>query len=105
LNPESILKEIWYGSWGLHLIGAPIYVFKKNFVGLGQSHFALDHSQVALTSYSNSNGALSNFTTSRKVWLTWVKAHLPSTRGLLMRSGTMGTMSHGLGQKKQEGLP
>jgi hypothetical protein len=29
------------GSRGLHLIGAPIYIF-KNLVGLGQSHLALD---------------------------------------------------------------
>jgi hypothetical protein len=29
LTLESILEEIWYGSWGLHLSGAPIYIFKK----------------------------------------------------------------------------
>jgi hypothetical protein len=42
LTPESILEEIWYGSQGLHLIGAPICVFlkKKNLVRLGQSHFS-----------------------------------------------------------------
>jgi hypothetical protein len=28
LTPESILEEIWYGSQGLHLLGAPICVFK-----------------------------------------------------------------------------
>jgi hypothetical protein len=28
LTPESILEEIWYGSRGLHLLGAPIHVFK-----------------------------------------------------------------------------
>jgi hypothetical protein len=28
LTPESILGEIWYESRGLHLIGAPIRVFK-----------------------------------------------------------------------------
>jgi hypothetical protein len=33
LTPESILEEIWYGSRGLHLIAAPIYVF-RNLVGL-----------------------------------------------------------------------
>jgi hypothetical protein len=27
LTPESILK-IWYGSWGLQLISAPIYIFQ-----------------------------------------------------------------------------
>jgi hypothetical protein len=53
-------------SRGLHLIGAPIYVF-KNLVGLGQSHLALDQSQIALTSYSKSDGALDNFTKSRKI--------------------------------------
>jgi hypothetical protein len=26
LTPESILREIWYVSGGLHLIGAPIRV-------------------------------------------------------------------------------
>jgi hypothetical protein len=29
LTPESILEETWYGSWGLHLIGAPIHVFSR----------------------------------------------------------------------------
>jgi hypothetical protein len=29
LTPESILKEIWYGSQGLQLIGAPIRIFKS----------------------------------------------------------------------------
>jgi hypothetical protein len=28
LTPESILEEIWYGGRGLHLIGAPICLFK-----------------------------------------------------------------------------
>jgi hypothetical protein len=28
LTPKSIL-EIWYGSRGLHLIGAPIHVFSR----------------------------------------------------------------------------
>jgi hypothetical protein len=28
LTPESILEVIWYRSQGLHLIGAPIRVFK-----------------------------------------------------------------------------
>jgi hypothetical protein len=28
LTPESILEEIWYGSRGLHLIGALICGFK-----------------------------------------------------------------------------
>jgi hypothetical protein len=48
------------------IMGAPIYVF-KDLVGLGQSHLALDQSQVVLTSYSKSDGALVNFTTSRKI--------------------------------------
>jgi hypothetical protein len=39
--------EIWYGSQGLHLISAPIYVF-RNSVELGQSHLALDQIQIAL---------------------------------------------------------
>jgi hypothetical protein len=47
LTPESILEEIWYGSRRLHLIGAPIYIF-RNLVGLSQSHLALDQSQIAL---------------------------------------------------------
>jgi hypothetical protein len=29
LTLESILEETWYGSRGLHLIGAPICIFKK----------------------------------------------------------------------------
>jgi hypothetical protein len=88
----------------IHLIGAPIYVLKKNLVGLGQSHLAHDESQVALTSYSKSDEALNIFTASRKVWLTRDKARLPSTRGLLTWSGTMGTTSPGLGRKELGGL-
>jgi hypothetical protein len=71
-------------------------MFLKNLVGLGQSHSTLDQCQVALTSYSKSDEALGNFATSRKIWLTRFKALLPSTRGLLTRSSTMGTMSPGL---------
>jgi hypothetical protein len=84
------------GVGGLLLKGAPICIF-KNLVGLVHSHLALDQSQVALTSYSKSDGALGNFTTSRKIWLIRIKSRLPSTWGLLMRSGTMGTMSPRLG--------
>jgi hypothetical protein len=58
--------EIWYESRGLHLIGAPIYIF-KNLVRLGQSHLALDKSQIALTSYSKLDGALGNLTKRRKI--------------------------------------
>jgi hypothetical protein len=48
VDPQ-IKSEIWYVSRVLHLIGAPIYVF-KNLVGLGQIHLALDQSTIALTS-------------------------------------------------------
>jgi hypothetical protein len=33
LTPESFLEEIWYGSQGLHLIGATIYNFQKGKLG------------------------------------------------------------------------
>jgi hypothetical protein len=67
LTPKLIFEEIWYGSWGLQLIGAPIYVF-KNLVGLSQNHLALDQSQIALTNYSkSSDGALGKFAKSRKI--------------------------------------
>jgi hypothetical protein len=33
LTPESILEEVWYGSWGLHLFGAPIYIFQEKKLG------------------------------------------------------------------------
>jgi hypothetical protein len=46
LTPKSILGKIWYNSWGLHLIGAPIHVFKLG--GTQQSHLVLDQSQIAL---------------------------------------------------------
>jgi hypothetical protein len=68
-------------------------------VGLGQSHLALNQSQIALTCYSMSDGVLGNFTTSRKIWLTRIIVRLPSTWGLLTRFGTMGTTSPGLGRK------
>jgi hypothetical protein len=40
LIPKSILEEIWYMSWGLHLIGAPIRI-KINLVALGPHVWAL----------------------------------------------------------------
>jgi hypothetical protein len=48
-------------------------MFSKNLVGLGQSPIALNQSQIALTSYSKLDGALGNFTKSRKIWLTRIK--------------------------------
>jgi hypothetical protein len=74
-------------------------------VGLGQSHLALDQSQIALTGYSMSDEALDNFAQSGKIWLTRIKARLRSTRGLLMMFGTMGTTSPGLSREKQGCLP
>jgi hypothetical protein len=47
LTPESVLREIWYDNQGLHLIGAPIRIF-QNSGGLGQSHLALNQSQITL---------------------------------------------------------
>jgi hypothetical protein len=35
LTPESIFEEIWYGSRGLHLIGAPICIFKDMWGSVG----------------------------------------------------------------------
>jgi hypothetical protein len=70
-------------------------------VGLGQSHLALDQSQIALTSYSKLDGALGNFTKNRENWLTRIKARLPSTRGLLTKFDTMGTTSPGLDSEEQ----
>jgi hypothetical protein len=102
MTPESTLEDIWYRSRGLHLIGAPIYIF-KNLEGLDQSDLALNQSQIALTNYSMSDGALGNFTTRRKIRLTRIKDHLPSTRGLLTGSGTLGTTSPRLGQEEHGG--
>jgi hypothetical protein len=42
LTPESILGEIWYGSHGLQLLGAPICVFKKDLKGFSRSCSVLD---------------------------------------------------------------
>jgi hypothetical protein len=70
-------------------------------VGLGQSHLALNQSQVALTSYFKSAEALRNFAKSRKICLTCIKARLLSTRGLLTSFGTMGTTSPRLGREEQ----
>jgi hypothetical protein len=75
-------------------------LFSKNLVGLGQSHLALDQSQIALTSYSKSDGALDNFAKSEKIWLTRIKARLPRTQELLTRFGTMGTTSPRLGREE-----
>jgi hypothetical protein len=76
----------------------------KNLVGLGKSHLALDQNQISLTIYSKSDGALSNFAKSRKIWLTRIKARLPISRGLLTRFGTMNTTSHGLGREDHGSL-
>jgi hypothetical protein len=35
LTFESTLAAIWYGSWGLHLIGAPIHI-QIDIVALSQ---------------------------------------------------------------------
>jgi hypothetical protein len=67
--------------------------------------FTTHQCQITLTSYSKLDGALNNFTESRKIWLTRTKARLPSTQGLLMRSGTMSTTPRRLGTEEQEGLP
>jgi hypothetical protein len=99
LTPESILEEIWYGSQGLHLIGAPIYDF-KNLVGLGQSHLTLGHIQIALNKLFDVRQSTQSLHQSRKIWLIRIKALLPSTQGPLMRFGTMGTMSPGFGRKE-----
>jgi hypothetical protein len=80
MTPESILEEIWYGSQGLHLIAAPIYVF-RNLVGLGQSHLGLDQSQIALNKLFQVGQSTRKLLQSRKTWLTRIKARLPSTRG------------------------
>jgi hypothetical protein len=95
------LRRLYFGD-GQHLFGAPIHVF-KNLVGLSQSNLALDQSQIALTSYSKSDRALDNFAMSRMIWLTRIKARLPSTWGPLMRFGTMGTTSPGLDIEEQGG--
>jgi hypothetical protein len=71
-------------------------------VGLDQSHLALDQSQIALTSYSKSDGALDNFTKSKKIWLTRIKARLTSIQGLLTRFGTMDIISPELDREEQE---
>jgi hypothetical protein len=75
-------------------------MFSKNLVGLGQSHLALDQSEIALTSYSKPDRALDNFAKRRKIWLTRIKARLPSSRRLLTRFGTIGTTSPGLGREE-----
>jgi hypothetical protein len=89
LTPKSILEKIWYGSQGLHLIGAPICVF-KNLVGLGQSHLALNQSQIALNKLFQVGQSPRQLCQSGKVWLIRIKACLPSTRGLLTRFVTTG---------------
>jgi hypothetical protein len=48
LTLESIIREIWYESWGLHLIGAPLHILVDS-VGLGQNCSALGQSHQALS--------------------------------------------------------
>jgi hypothetical protein len=43
-TPESIFREIWYGSRGLHLIGAPIHV-KIDLVALDQLFWTRQRTQ------------------------------------------------------------
>jgi hypothetical protein len=101
LTPESILEEIWYGSQGLHLLGAPICVFKGLEETLSESSktrpesgkFVLGREEHSATSLQQEDQD------------HWDKARLPSTRGQLTISSTNGTMYHGLKRKEQGGQP
>jgi hypothetical protein len=106
LTPKSILEEIWYVSRGLHLIGAPIGVFqKKNLVRLSQSHFNTRSKPNNIQQVIPSRTEYSSTSPKQEDLVDMIQARLPSTRGLLMRMGTRGTMSPGLGRKEQEEIP
>jgi hypothetical protein len=79
--------------------------FLKNLVGLGQSHLALDQSQIVLNNSFQVGRRTRQLHRSRKIQLIRIKVRLPSTWVLLTRFGTMGTMSPGLDRKEQGGLP
>jgi hypothetical protein len=102
LTPESILEEIWYGSRGPHLIGAPICVFrkKKNFVRLNQSRFStrpeLNNTQQVISSQTEHSAT----SLKQEDLVDMIQAHLPSTQGLQTMMGTRGTMSPGLDRKE-----
>jgi hypothetical protein len=92
LTPESILEEIWYGSQGLHLIGAPIRCtyprfVEKNLVRLGQSHFSTQPEPNSTQQVIP--GWMEHSATSLKQddLVDMIQARLPSTRGLLTRMG------------------
>jgi hypothetical protein len=107
LTPESILEEIWYGSWGLHLIRAPIRCTylrfsKKNLVRLDQSYFSTQLEPNNTQQVIPCQMEHSATSPKQEDLVDMIQARLPSTRGLLMR---MGTTSLGLDRREQGGLP
>jgi hypothetical protein len=105
-----MLGEIWYGSSGLHLIGAPTYsvhisAFSEDLKKLGQGHLVLDQSQVVLSESVLSQEEHLATSLELEDLVQWDKARLPSIRGLLTISGTLRTTYHGLGGKEQGGQP
>jgi hypothetical protein len=95
LTLESILGEIWYGSRRLHLIGAPIRVFKK----IEETRSELFRTRPGPRSTRRvslmSKRALGNFTNTGRS-STLGGSSLAKHSGLLMIFGTMGTTHHGL---------
>jgi hypothetical protein len=72
---------------------------------LSQSHLVLGQSQVELSELVLSQKEHSATSLEQESPVHWDKAHLPSTRGLLTISSTMGTTYYGLGVKEQGGQP
>jgi hypothetical protein len=74
--------------------------FSKILKKLGHSRLVLGQSQEVLGESVLSQEEHSTTLLKQEGPVCWDKARLPSTRGLLTISGTMGTTYHGLGGKE-----
>jgi hypothetical protein len=104
LTPESILGEILYESWGLHLIGAPIRVL-TNLGGLSQSHLALNQSQIALNELFQNKWSTRQLRQNTEDLINQVQSSLVKHSPAADEVWYHGTKSPRLGREGQGCLP
>jgi hypothetical protein len=78
---------------------------KENLVRLGQSYFRTRPEPNITQQVIPSQTERSTTSPKQEDLVDMIQARLPSTQGLLMRMGTMGTKSPRLSIREQEGLP
>jgi hypothetical protein len=83
LTSELGLSKIWYGSRGLHLLGAHICItISLMMLGIIFKHSA---------NYFRTRQSTQQFHLKEEGLIFKIKTRLSNTRGLLMRFGTMST--------------